>query len=97
MRIEQGVGPLPHRCGFSIADDHARQIVIFGADKRIISDEGVFELADIGFQLDPESRVFGFLAQFGRRHVGQVQLAQLDDAARDDQPRVLRRETDLFA
>ena len=95
--VQQRVGPLPHRRGLGIADHHARQVIIFRTDKRVIGDERVFELADIGFQLNPEPGVFGFFAQLGRCHVGEVQLAELDNAAGDDQSGILRGKADLLA
>ena len=52
---EKHVGPLAHLRCFGIADDDARQIIIFRADKRIVGDMRVLKFRDVGFEFAPEA------------------------------------------
>ena len=94
---QKGVRPLAQACVLGVSDHDTGQVVILRADKRVVGDERVFELAVIGLKFDPEGGILGFLGKLGRCHEGQVQLPDLDDAARNDQAGVLGRETDLVA
>ena len=55
-----------------------------------MTDERLFKLGNVWFDLCPEGRVFALAFEFSRGQIGKVELSQGDDAAGDDDTGIRR-------